>query len=35
LVVHDNWEVVGLALQQHMFCDIAIRRVKAVTAVYD
>jgi hypothetical protein len=30
LVVQENWEVVGFALQQHMFCDIAIRRVATV-----
>jgi hypothetical protein len=27
LLVQENWEVVGFALQQHMFCDIAIRRL--------
>lgn len=26
LVVEDGWQVVGLALQQHMFCDIALRK---------
>jgi hypothetical protein len=26
LVVEGGWEVVGFALQQHMFCDIALRR---------
>jgi len=29
LVVSGAWRVVGLALQQHMFCDIALRRVRA------
>jgi Methyltransferase domain len=29
LVVQENWEVVGFALHQHLFCDIAIRRVTA------
>jgi hypothetical protein len=26
LVVGGSWQVVGFALQQHMFCDIALRR---------
>ena len=25
LVVSEGWQVVGFALQQHMFCDIALR----------
>jgi hypothetical protein len=29
LVVEGGWEVVGFALQQHMFCDIAVRRKSA------
>jgi SAM-dependent methyltransferase len=26
LIVHDDWQVIGFALQPQMFCDIAIRR---------
>jgi hypothetical protein len=26
MVVEENWRVVGFALNQNMFCDIAIRR---------
>jgi hypothetical protein len=26
MVANDGWKVVGFALQQHMFCDIAVRR---------
>lgn len=26
MVVNEGWKVIGFALQQHMFCDIAIQR---------
>lgn len=26
LVLNSDWKVIGLALQRHMFCDIALRR---------
>jgi hypothetical protein len=26
LVTSSNWRVIGFALQQHMFCDIALKR---------
>lgn len=26
MVVNESWQVIGFALQKHMFCDIAIKR---------
>lgn len=31
MVVAGEWQIVGFALQRHMFCDIAIRRTQAIS----